>query len=258
MMEKIQECQAPIRHWVVDELVPTEMALAAYEATPPADWPHWARYNNDCERRKRTCNQRQLLPQPWATLLNALNSLDMVVAVSRIANLEVEADDGLYGAGIHVTDPGGWLQPHLDYAACPHRPGMERRLNMVLFLNPEWKPEWGGAFAFYDDLGREAHNRVMPAFNRAVIWEASDVAFHGVEQVAHNRKCAACGRLAAGLDSCDRGVCQECWPAVIDGDRRRHGTETVPPPRVTAAAYYLAPARPGVTRKRALFVPRRN
>jgi hypothetical protein len=207
----------PFRHWLIDGLVPERWAEFAEGATPPRDWPYWVRYDNDCERRKRTCNDPGLLGEAWCNLLGLLGGwavLRDVRALSGVAGLS--CDPTLHGAGAHVTDPGGWLQPHLDYALHPVL-DMERRLNLVLFLNREWREGWGGAFELYDDEGREAVRRVYPAFNRAVLWEPSDVAYHGTQRVADDA-----------------------------------------PPRVTAAAYYLAAPRPGVTRKRALFCPRRT
>jgi hypothetical protein len=178
------------------------------------------RYDNDCEWRKRTCNDIRALEdvgcRTWPIFSNLGLSGVVALIAHRIGIESLTMDSTFHGGGLHVTDPGGWLSPHLDYSRHPKLPDMERRLNLVLFLNPEWREEWGGAFELYDDAGAEVVARVYPKFNSAVLWEPTDVAFHGTQKVTDDA-----------------------------------------PPRVSLAVYYLAPARPNCTRKRALFVPRR-
>lgn len=195
----------PFRHWIIEGFAdPPKHA-------PLPDGP-WARYSNDCEKGKRTCNAIDRYG-PWGQLFGWLLDPFTVEGLTMLTGIDgLQADQSLYGAGLHVTDPGGWLNCHLDYAL--HTNGMERRLNVVLFLNQEWREEWGGAFELWDEPARAVVQRIYPAWNRAVVWEASDLAYHGTQALTHDA-----------------------------------------PPRITAACYYLAPARPGCVRKRALFVP---
>lgn len=211
-----KEFHEPFRHWVIEGFLedPGECPRV-HSAVPRPDWPHWVRYANDCEWGKRTCRDTDQLPAAAACLLYRLNEPARVQQLEQLTGVaDLVPDRELHGGGIHVTDPGGYLQCHLDYAL--HPSGLERRLNLVLFLNPVWRGEWGGAFDLYDDAGLHVVKRVFPAENRAVLWEASDLAYHGTELVAPGAS-----------------------------------------PRVTAAVYYLAQPRPGATRKRALFVPKR-
>jgi hypothetical protein len=199
-------------------MIDSGRASQLHAALPPIEWSGWeARYENDCERGKRTCRDWAKLPAAVAAELAALNGLTWLGYLRRLTGItELAIDPYLHGAGLHITDPGGWLSPHLDYALHPKLPGMERRVNLLLFLNPTWREEWGGAFELGDDLGNPAE-RVFPAPGRAVVWLPSDVAYHGTQRIAEDA-----------------------------------------PPRATLAVYYLAPARPGVVRKRALFVPNRR
>jgi hypothetical protein len=210
--------ELPFRHWLIDGMIDAQRVGQIHAALPPADWPGWeARYENDCERGKRTCRDRAALPEPIAAELAALNGMTWLGYLRCLTEIpELTIDPHFHGAGLHVTEPGGWLSPHLDYALHPKLPDMERRVNLVLFLNPTWRAEWGGAFELGDDIGNPIE-RVLPAPGQAVVWLPSDVAYHGTQRVA--------------------------------GDA---------PPRATLAVYYLAPARPGAVRKRALFIPNRR
>ncbi len=127
----------------------------------------------------------------------------------------LEDDPTMHGGGVHVTDPGGWLNCHVDYAAHPYLSGKERRLNLIAFLNPEWHREWGGALQLCDPMGN-AVKEIYPEPGLLVAFETGDESYHGVSKV------------------------------------------TGPVPRITAAVYFLSDLRPGVTRKRALFMPNRG
>jgi Rps23 Pro-64 3,4-dihydroxylase Tpa1-like proline 4-hydroxylase len=118
---------------------------------------------------------------------------------------EIRPDPDLYGGGIHVTDPGGYLTSHLDYAL--HPTGLERRINLVLFLNETWQPGWGGAFALYDRSGKKQVKEILPEPGLTIVWEAGDLSFHGTRQVSHNadpRVTAACYYLAPPRLGCCR------------------------------------------------------
>jgi Rps23 Pro-64 3,4-dihydroxylase Tpa1-like proline 4-hydroxylase len=208
------ECETPFRHWVIDNAYNIGnqflVSLPKYSGK-------WAVYANDHER-KRSCNDLDNLPLSVNVAVKTL--LEKEVAQSLCVDFKfdidgIRGDDTLHGGGLHVTDPGGFLAPHIDYALHPHIPNMERRLNAILFLD-DWQEQWGGALCFYDDMGNKVVTRIYPKRGRLVLWEPTDTSFHGCE--------------------------------VVTGPQSRH----------TIAVYYLAPARPTATRKRALFVPSRS
>lgn len=208
---KVEAFAEPFRHWLIDGAVAD---LPPADALPAPDWPGWVRYENAFEK-KRTTRDVHLLPDPWARLFLRLASQQLIAELRKLADLPPLVPDGsLHGGGVHVVDAGGELGAHIDYALHPVC-GLERRLNLILFLS-DWQEEWGGAFQLYEDDARTLAKQVFPARGRLVLWEPSDVAYHGTQPVAEGA-----------------------------------------PPRVTAAVYYLAPARPTATRKVALFAPRR-
>ena len=68
--------------------------------------------------------------------------LEAVEAITGIRNLE--ADPLLVGGGMHMMARGGRLDVHVDFNMLPDR-GLHRRLNILVYLNPEWHEEWGGS-----------------------------------------------------------------------------------------------------------------
>ena len=78
--------------------------------------------------------------------------------------------------------PGGGLPPHTD-----HMWG-----SMTLFLNKEWKEEWGGNFVWWTDEDTEQENGIVytPNYNCGILDcypEPTDGCLHRVEKVTQER-----------------------------------------------------------------------
>lgn len=102
-----------------------------------------------------------------------------------MAGIELRPDTSAWGGGAHIMQGGGWLQIHLDWAIRPPDTFLERRMTLVGFLHPEWKPEWGGRFILANPDG-SAHTRIDPLPGRLIAFENSDLSYHGVEQLAED------------------------------------------------------------------------
>lgn len=167
----------PVRWWVFDGVI-DPMPESVIPAPECGIWE--AKYDNELEKGKRTTRDRALLEviaerylsrAPWSVDLWAVR-----------IGYPLETDPTLHGGGIHVTAPGGWLSTHLDYDLHPHVPGKRRALNLIGFLNPEWREEWGGALVLCDPMGAVV-TRLYPKPGRLVAFEVGDLSYHGVEPV---------------------------------------------------------------------------
>ena len=117
------------------------------------------------------------------SLHDLLASTEFLKLMSVITGIdELLADASLAGGGLHQTGPRGHLDVHLDFNFITER-RLHRRLNIILFLNPDWKPEWGGCLELWDKEVRHCHHRLSPDFNRCVVFETNEVSFHGVTAV---------------------------------------------------------------------------
>lgn len=88
------------------------------------------------------------------------------------------ADPYLSGGGYHEIKPGGLLKVHADYNKHP-RLNLDRRVNLLIYLNEDWKNEWGGALQLFDKDVKEARQTVYPTFNTAVIFSTTSYSYHG-------------------------------------------------------------------------------
>ncbi len=109
---------------------------------------------------------------------------DWLATLSEITGIpSLLADEMLVGGGMHVMRTGAHLDVHIDFNLLADRP-LHRRLNILVFMNSGWRPEWGGALELWDDAVKHRAHHFTPELNRCVIFETSQHSFHGVERLA--------------------------------------------------------------------------
>lgn len=124
-----------------------------------------------------------LFPASVARLNEALSSPAFLADLEYITGIpRLLADAQLHGGGIHMTGPRGRLDVHVDFNFIAER-ALHRRLNLLLYLNPTWDPQWGGAVELWDEAVAKRHHAFEPVMNRAVMFETSERSFHGVSPV---------------------------------------------------------------------------
>lgn len=175
----------PFHHVVIGDFFAPAIARRLVEEFPAFDAPLWAQYDNPIEV-KKTCNHWDRFPPTTYRVFEYLNSPRFVSQVARLVGCELFPDPGLHGGGWHSHARGGKLNVHLDYSIHP-KLGMERRVNLIVYLTPDWNEGWGGA------LGLWAHNRathgpgllvteVQCRFNRAILFDTSQNSWHGLPE----------------------------------------------------------------------------
>jgi hypothetical protein len=63
---------------------------------------------------------------------------------------------------------------------------LHRRLNLLIYLNKEWKEQWGGSIELHSNPRRPKEDRVkafLPIFNRCVLFETNEHSWHGFKAV---------------------------------------------------------------------------
>lgn len=142
------------------------------------------RFSSVNERRKVQITDAALFPEPVAHLNEALASPAFLADLAYITGIPaLLADEHLVGGGIHVTGPGGRLDVHVDFNYIEERK-LHRRLNLLLYLNPVWQDAWGGHIQLWNKDVTACEAAFAPALNRCVIFETSDISFHGVTPVS--------------------------------------------------------------------------
>jgi Rps23 Pro-64 3,4-dihydroxylase Tpa1-like proline 4-hydroxylase len=168
---------SPFPHISIEGVLPERIAEQAYLEIESTDVPQ-EKVNYSTFLKHRLSDRERIGPIVGA-VIDALNSdrflrfLEQLTGIGRLI-----ADPALEGGGIHRIGTGGFLKVHTDFNF--HRiAGLFRRLNILIYFNPDWKEEWGGAIELWDrDMSRCVAG-YAPLWNRAVIFSTTDESFHG-------------------------------------------------------------------------------
>ena len=190
----------PFRHVVIDRFFDDK-----FVADLLADFPPFERGNARNEAGepggKSTVEHIRGLGPSYKVLDEVIQSRPFLDLVGRITGITGLLYDPLYlGGGTHENRAGQDLDPHIDFNRHPVD-GWHRRLNLIVYLNPEWHDDWGGALELHSDP-RQADNRVLriaPLFNRCVIFETTESSWHGFSRIAPPRDRAALSRKSIAL-----------------------------------------------------------
>jgi Rps23 Pro-64 3,4-dihydroxylase Tpa1-like proline 4-hydroxylase len=110
------------------------------------------------------------------TQLNAAPFMAFLEKLTGIAGLI--PDPHLRGGGLHEIRRGGALGVHADFNFYK-RLNLYRRLNLLVYLNENWTEAWGGDLELWDRQGKRCVRRISPIFNRAVVFDTSNLSYHG-------------------------------------------------------------------------------
>jgi hypothetical protein len=99
-----------------------------------------------------------------------------------VTNENVFVDNEFYGGGIHQGKAGSFLDMHADFNYHPLKDTWFRNLNLLLYLNKDWKPEYGGHLKLeHSETGDKTE--VDVPFNRFVIMHSRGYTLHGYDPI---------------------------------------------------------------------------
>lgn len=168
----------PFESIVIDNFLDSNYAELLYKQFPNT-FENWWKYENPIEV-KYTFDNINVLPSELKNYFYIMSSNVLVNIISKLTGINnLEKDDYLHGAGLHVHPQNGRLNIHLDYEKHPFS-GKERRINVILFMSKNWKPEWNGANELWDKNASKCVKTTNIKFNRAIIFKTNDISWHGV------------------------------------------------------------------------------
>lgn len=173
----------PFAHAVVDDLLPPDVA-DALAAEFDAAGPSWKSYHHVNEK-KLVASDVGTMGQTARSVVTMLHDTVFVAALEAIVGVDgLRSDPELDGAGLQQTRAGGFLNVHLDHLSHAKRRTWSRQVNLILFVNRDWDPAWGGALELWDASVARCERAIAPAFNRCVVFRTSERSFHGVVPVS--------------------------------------------------------------------------
>jgi Rps23 Pro-64 3,4-dihydroxylase Tpa1-like proline 4-hydroxylase len=151
---------------------------SSFPSTPDENW--W-KYENPLEVKYALDNIELMDP----IIRNVFYSLSHESVIDKFKNIfnisDLEYDPYCHGAGLHMHPRYGRLNMHLDYEIHPIS-NKQRRLNIILYLNDYWNPEWNGDTQLWNNTVSECVVKSYPKGNTAIVFVTTEQSWHGVPE----------------------------------------------------------------------------
>lgn len=137
------------------------------------------KFNNPNEIKLASRGER-LFGEKTKKLMHFLNSEPFLNFLQELTGIEEKLlpDPYFEGGGFHEIKPGGLLKVHADFNK--HRTAhLDRRLNVLIYLNEDWKEEYGGHFELWTEDMKTCVKKILPKFNTLVVFSTTDFSYHG-------------------------------------------------------------------------------
>jgi Rps23 Pro-64 3,4-dihydroxylase Tpa1-like proline 4-hydroxylase len=168
----------PFPHVVFDDFLDPALLQRVLDEFPRPGAIRWQSFDNEREVKLASASEASF--GPWTRLLlyhlNAITFLEFLSEVTAIDNLI--PDPTFDGGGLHQIVPGGKLGIHADFNK-HGRFGLDRRLNILVYLNRDWREDYGGHLELWDRAMTKCEVRIAPNFNRMVVFGTTDYTYHG-------------------------------------------------------------------------------
>ncbi len=169
----------PFPHIGIDNLCDEKKLIELYNSIPEIETKS-ADYIFATEKYEKS--KFKQLGGVFEELHNDLTSDRFKSWLSYITNEEVFIDPKFYGGGIHQGRKGSFLDMHADFNYHPLHSKWFRNLNLLLYINKNWKPEYGGHLRLEDSRTGEKTEVEVP-FNRLAIMHCRGYTLHGYDPI---------------------------------------------------------------------------
>lgn len=169
----------PFPFVVLDDFLPERSVEAVLRDFPEPKRINWEHHDYGYSERKLAFATAENLPASIRNVLYFLNSKPMLQFLECLTGIDGLIPDPHYlGGGLHQIETGGKLDVHIDFNR--HKKlKVDRRLNLLVYLNKDWSEEYGGNLEFWNRDMTRAEVSIAPIFNRCAIFNTSEWSYHG-------------------------------------------------------------------------------
>lgn len=180
LREQFQNAK-PFPYVVIDDILLPEVAKsveAGFDTALSHKRHDSTKSHRDVLLKTGTPNLRVMTPAQVG-VFDAIHSDRFVRFLEDATGIQpVFADPNLRGGGLHSSYRGAYLNIHTDFNFHPNE-DTHRRLNLIIYVNEEWQDDWGGALELWNADISKCEASLLPKFNRGVLFETSEISFHG-------------------------------------------------------------------------------
>lgn len=169
----------PFPHIVIDNLFDEKILEKILEEFPKNINNIGNKFSSSVER-KLSLNDTKKLSLETNNFINYLNSQEFIQFLQDITDVKESLipDPYLIGGGLHELKNEGYLNIHADFNLHPMMK-LDRRLNILIYLNKNWKDDYGGSLQLWDSKMTRCEKKILPVFNKSVIFSTTDLSYHG-------------------------------------------------------------------------------
>ena len=171
----------PFPHCCIDGLISSELLDCVLQEFPEVSKDKtWIPLEEEgrSHRKQITKNPETSLGPYTKYLISRLSGPSFLGFLEQVTGITgLMPDPYLQGAGLHQMGSGGFLEMHVDFHKS-RKLNLYRRLNLLLYLNKDWKEEYRGHLELWDkNLQKRAE--YLPIWNRMLICNIAPLAYHG-------------------------------------------------------------------------------
>lgn len=178
----------PIGHFVVDDLLPNEIANELASLFPSTGDMH---FKSTARERKYISSQMNTHNRLVEEALFAFHDPRLVRLAEKITgHTPLHADPMLYAGGVSRMEKNDFLNPHIDNSHDKERKRW-RSLNLLYYVSPDWQAYYGGNLELWPHGVKDAPITIPSKFNRLVVMATHHHSLHSVSPIRVDaaRKC---------------------------------------------------------------------
>ena len=138
------------------------------------------KFSSEKDKNKIATNVNFDYPKNINNFLYDLNSYKFLNFLQKLTSIKetLITDPYYFGGGLHEIKKSGFLKVHADFNYHPALK-LDRRINILIYLNKNWKKEYGGELELWNYDMNKCEKKFLPVFNRIVIFNTNDFTYHG-------------------------------------------------------------------------------
>lgn len=170
--------RVPFPHAQFESFLPEAYLKSIISAFDSAVGAEWKQFDNPNEK-KFSSNNMSTMPPALRHLLNEFNGAVFVDFLEELTGIVgLIPDPHFIGGGLHLIKRDGKLGIHADFNR-HSKLKLDRRLNVILYLNEDWSEEYGGHLELWARDGKACVKKILPVANRLVVFSTTSDSFHG-------------------------------------------------------------------------------
>lgn len=171
----------PCRHIVIENFLDLAIADRLFENFPPFETLNVKRKSINEDKAEDYHFERW--HPVFSEVRDAVQSEEFCQWLSEVTGVEgLRSTDDSLGSGLHQGKNGSFVDVHVDVNMNPEK-GLWRRINLLIYLNKYWKPEYGGDLELWNADMSQCVKKIPPLHNLAVIFYTDDNSPHGYSPI---------------------------------------------------------------------------